>query len=805
VGLLERIADARGEQRFGIDQYITDYIIPTAFTYNGNTYPLHGLTQTYAETRIQRVSSTLPGYAAALRACPPAFAAQMVRALVLSQARFTWRNRPWSATPRRTFGTAELGVLERPWPKATTGDLLSTMEWHAGLAGNSFVTRQPNRLRVLRPDWCGLVWGSESEPEYAPTAIDAELVGLVYQNGGLWSGQGEMKSLLPDEFAHWAPIPDPEFPGMGQSWVTAALSDIQSDRAATEHKFRFFTNGATPNMVVKGIPAATKPQFDEIVDAMEARHAGVANAYRTLYLTAGADATVVGSDLRQLDFKATQGAGEPLALDTPIPTPTGWTTMGEIQVGDQVIGRDGRPANVLGVSPVHVDRDCFRVTLKDGTSIVADASHIWAAIDRGSAKRREKTYTTRELFELHHRGYPNGAGGYRVALPAAPVVELPAADLLVDPYVLGAWLGDGQTAGAAVCGATEDLKFIAHEIEARGYTTTRWATAEDKVDVIGVPGGLLHALRALGVLGDKHIPAAYLRASAQQRLDLLRGLMDTDGTIGDGRGGCEYSSKDERLARQVVELIRSLGYRVSIKARRDARSRTGLQWRVHFRVAMDRIPFLLPRKVDRALASGDPHYSDQRSVVSIEPVESVPVRCVAVDTEDHLFLAGDGFVPTHNTRIAMLGRVPAPLLGISEGLAGSSLNAGNFGMARRIFADSWIYPSLQNVAASLEPLLTPPTRRRNGLSDAELWFDTADMPLLREDAKDAAEIENLKAETITKLVREGFTPDSAIAAVQGQDMNQLKHTGYVSVQLQLPGATPSPNPKPPALPAGKGS
>ena len=448
MGLLERIADARGESRFGVDQYISDYIIPTAFNYNGNTYPLHGLTQTHAENRIQRVAATLPGFAAALRACPPAFAAQMVRALVLSQARFTWRNRPWSKTPRRMFGTSELAVLERPWPKATTGDLLSTMEWHAGLAGNAFVVRQPGRLRVLRPDWCGLIWGSESEPDYAPTALDAELVGLVYQNGGLWSGAGEMKTLLADEFAHWSPIPDPEFPGMGQSWVSAALSDIQADRAATEHKFKFFTNGATPNMVVKGITATTKDQFNEVVDMLETRHTGVANAYRTLYLTAGADATVVGSDLRQLDFKATQGAGE--------------------------------------------------------------------------------------------------------------------------------------------------------------------------------------------------------------------------------------------------------------------------------------------------------------------------------------------------TRIAMLGRVPAPLLGISEGLAGSSLNAGNFGMARRIFADSWIYPSLQEVASSLEVLLDVP-KNRSGQADAELWFDTADMPLLREDAKDAAEIEQIKAETITMYVREGFDPKSVVAAVDGQDVTLLEHTGALSVQLQKPG------------------
>jgi hypothetical protein len=138
----------------------------------------------------------------------------MVRALVLSQMRFTWRNLPSSSTPRRLFGNRELGLLERPWPKATTGDLVSTMEWHAGLTGNAFVARQPDRLRVLRPDWCGLVFGSNQDPdEIAATALDGELLGLVYQNGGIGVGPRQMNTLLPDEFAHWSQIPDPECPG----------------------------------------------------------------------------------------------------------------------------------------------------------------------------------------------------------------------------------------------------------------------------------------------------------------------------------------------------------------------------------------------------------------------------------------------------------------------------------------------------------------------------------------------------------------------------------------------------------------
>jgi phage portal protein BeeE len=252
--------------------------------------------------------------------------------------------------------------------------------------------------------------------------------------------------LQPSEVAHWYPLPDPVTPEIGMSWVTPAIREIRGDLAATDHKLMFFQNGATPNLVVKGLPATSKTQFDELVDMMEERHAGVKNAYRTLYLTLGADAEVVGADLKQIDFAAVQGKSE--------------------------------------------------------------------------------------------------------------------------------------------------------------------------------------------------------------------------------------------------------------------------------------------------------------------------------------------------TRLSVLSRVPASLLGISEGLAGSALNAGNFGAARRSFADTWVFPTLQNLAGSLAPLVGVPR-------GAEMWFDAADIGLLREDAKDAAEIVQLQASTITSLVNAGFDPDAVLAAVQGLDISQLlgKHTGMLSVQLQPPGTT----------------
>ncbi len=442
------------EQRNSIDDYYSQIWAP-AWTQN------YGLQTTYAHMRVTEVANSLQGYMAALRGCPPAFAAQMVRALVLSQARFQFRSRSRNGRPAKTFGTRALQPLERPWRNGTTGQLLTTMEWHAGVAGNAYVTnRTADRLRVLRPDWVAVVYGSDQEPEDAATALDGELVGYAYANGGIVApGNGTITgqanrvwTLLPDEVAHYtaAGLTDPEGGGIGMSWLTPALRDMQADKAAADHKVMFFKNGASPNLVVSGIPTATKEQFQEIIDMLESRHSGVANAYRTLYLTAGADAKVIGSNFQQMDLKAITALGE--------------------------------------------------------------------------------------------------------------------------------------------------------------------------------------------------------------------------------------------------------------------------------------------------------------------------------------------------TRISSLSRVPASLLGISEGLAGSSLNAGNFDSARRVFADTWVSPTLQDYAASLAPLVDVP-------DDAELWPDTSDMPILRDDSKAAAEILQLQASTMVSLVNAGYEPDSVKMAVTTGDFSLLTHSGLLSVQVQPPGsAAPSEQP-----------
>ena len=735
----------------------------------------------------------------AYKASGVVFALIATRQMVFAEARFLWRQL-FEGRPGRLYRTDELDLLENPWPGGTTGELLGRMEVTASLAGNYYGTTAddngrignasrggPNRRIVhMRPDWVTIVVGSRSG---SPYALDAHIVGYLYEPkpansfGGPPATGDEGTLLLPEEVIHFSPLPDPQARFRGMSWLTPLIREVQADKAATVHKAKFFENGATPNMVIKFDKDSAEDAFDEFVDRYKEEHQGAWNSYKTLFLSGGADIEVVGADFRQMDFSRTQGKGEPLALDTPVPTPTGWTTMGDIRPGDRVLGRNGRPANVLAASSVHLNRRCYRISLKNGDSIVADASHLWAAVDRNTASRAERTYTTQELYDLSVKPYPNGIGGFRLSLPEAPTLELPEADLLVDPYVLGAWLGDGQTAGAAICGAWDDLKYIASEIEARGYATTHWESSGESRAVIGIPGGLLTALAALGVLGAKRIPDPYLRASVGQRLDLLCGLMDTDGSVGhNGQGQCEYSSKDEHLARQVLELVRSLGYRASIVGKADLRSRTGQQWRVRFRSRPDCIPFLLPRKIDRCVEAGEPHFSGRRSVISIEPVASVPVRCITVDTEDHLFLAGKGFVPTHNSRIAAAAGVPPSWVGFSEGLQGSALNSGNYNAARRRFADGTMRPLWRMAASSLAVLAKSPSK------NVHLWYDDRDIPFLRVDARDAAEISRTQAVAIRQLTDSGFEPDAAVEAVLAMDLAQLsgKHSGLFSVQLRPP-------------------
>ena len=263
--------------------------------------------------------------------------------------------------------------------------------------------------------------------------------------------------------------------------------------------------------------------------------------------------------------------GKALALDTPLPTPSGWTTMGEVRVGDQLIGADGRSVRVLAATEVMHGRPCYEVEFSGGEIIVADAEHQWLTwTDLGCADREEdraerrsgpnvppRVVTTAEMAATSpatgEADGPAVSGGRTpFSVPVCAALDLPQADLPFPPYALGAWLGDGL--GSQLGSGVADPE-IAMRAEASGVTCDDHAV-------------LLARLRSLGFAGEKRIPGCYLRGSQAQRRALLAGLLDAAGTVL-GSGFVQLAEGGPGLAADVRELVNSLGYLCSVTADRE--------------------------------------------------------------------------------------------------------------------------------------------------------------------------------------------------------------------------------------------
>lgn len=362
------------------------------------------------------------------------------------------------------------------------------------------------------------------------------------------------------------------------------------------------------------------------------------------------------------------GHGKALSLDTPIPTPTGWKTMGELFPGDQVFDQDGMPCNVVFATPIQLDRKCFEVLFSDGSTIIADADHLWETWSphaRNSLARQIKTNATRgagngqrhkciqpeihstsEIASSIYESRWVNAKHLKHAVPVAGALELKEIPLPLEPYCLGAWLGDGTSAaGGITCGHGDEN--ILRGFEQAGFVVNKHNLKDHtKTPQYGIHG-LMTKLREAGVLGNKHIPSPYLRASASQRMALLQGLMDTDGCITQ-YGRCEFTSMVEILARGVLELVRTLGMRPTLTTGEASVNgkKCGTKYRVFF--TPSETVFRLARKSAR-VNYGNASRRNYRYIVKAREVLSVPVKCIQVDSPRHLYLCGEAMIPTHNT------------------------------------------------------------------------------------------------------------------------------------------------------------
>ncbi|PZU87338.1 MAG: hypothetical protein DI527_18855 [Chelatococcus sp.] len=368
-----------------------------------------------------------------------------------------------------------------------------------------------------------------------------------------------------------------------------------------------------------------------------------------------------------------KGQAKALALDTPIPTPTGWTTMGEIRDGDAVLDETGAPCRVTRAHDVLLDRECYRLTFDDGAQIIADAGHLWRTEMRwsgrsghGDATRgvslgerggwRYGLRTTAEIAgTLRFRNGRFQSANHSIALAGA--LDLPTADLPIAPYALGFWLGDGDADGARVTigdrDAAESIRALAVEGVTAGPRRHGGSVNAGRYGLVLATrprDGFGARLAKLGLLKNKHIPLAYLRAGVEQRLALLQGLMDTDGTVAVG-GQCSFCNTNQHLAEAVLELALSLGLKATLveKSAMLRGRRVGASYHVNFYASGIEV-FRLRRKQARV---GHSHrrrrLSADRKIVACDRVASVPVRCISVDSPSQMFLCGRAMIPTHNS------------------------------------------------------------------------------------------------------------------------------------------------------------
>lgn len=381
-------------------------------------------------------------------------------------------------------------------------------------------------------------------------------------------------------------------------------------------------------------------------------------------------------------FTGSTGVGKGLTDDTVVPV---WTEdgsiteklNGDLEIGDYVFNRKGEPVKVIGVYHRGL-QDIYKVTLTDGRSLYTDSSHLWTyMLNKGKQTANTYTNSTKELYE---RGVyitnSNGRHKLKYWIPMNHAVQYPEIDLPVHPYVMGAFLGDGSLTVSQLTLSSSDEDLVAHVAELLGDCTYKHNHRNyNWTFPLNEPVGQIKS-KQTGVVFEKypeicvtaekkHIPKDYMVASVEQRWELVKGLFDTDGSIGSADGGrynVSYSTTSFDLANDVQQLLYSLGVASTISIARTANDGHYTQYRVNVKSSnenKDRF-FWLARKVEiankaKSIASRETksHKKDYEwvGIAEIELLsEQKHTTCIMVDDEEHLYQAGQ-YVVSHNTEV----------------------------------------------------------------------------------------------------------------------------------------------------------
>jgi len=339
--------------------------------------------------------------------------------------------------------------------------------------------------------------------------------------------------------------------------------------------------------------------------------------------------------------KMPRQTGKMLSLNTPIPTPSGWTTMGQLSIGDIIFGQDGNKTKVRGKSEIQ-KIDTYEIEFDNGDIIKACSKHLWK-VSHSDWYHKEKVLETKEIInKFNSLKDVNKASSIYINISES--INLPEVKLPIDPYTFGVWLGDGGRASGCITGLREDINHIAENIPLE-ITTKTPIKGNDNIWNFYFKN-LRKTTHSMGLKEVKSIPIEYLRSSVQQRLELLRGLMDTDGSVAPN-GACEFYQKEGPLLLQVRELLSSLGIKSRIRYK-SMKGYDALYGTLSFCTNKYEI-FKLPRKLERQKNNLNHPKNTRLYIKDIRQVETEEMQCISVDNKDHLFLCGETFIPTHNS------------------------------------------------------------------------------------------------------------------------------------------------------------
>lgn len=363
-------------------------------------------------------------------------------------------------------------------------------------------------------------------------------------------------------------------------------------------------------------------------------------------------------------FAGKHGIGKQLDLETELPTPTGFIKLKDLCEGDSLFDENGNICKVLKLHPIQISPESYELEFDDGLKVNACADHLWLTHTRKSRldKSAPEVRTTKEIFLTQKVNGKQKISNH--SIECSRPINYSSKSLLIDPYVLGCWLGDGTCREGSIESA--DIEII-HNIELIGYEaflkpSSVSSKSKSFLYRIGklIPvgkfkrktGRLAKELREFGLIQNKYIPWEYLHSSFEQRLALVQGLMDTDGHITD-TGLCEFCSVIEPLARGFLQLILSFGIKATINKNKSFLN--GKRCQDRYRVTFTtKLPICrITRKLQNIrLEKSQETRTTHRFITKVSIIDPRPMRCLTVDSPSHLFLITRNFIATHNTMVS---------------------------------------------------------------------------------------------------------------------------------------------------------